>query len=153
MKLEYRTERLPLNFIALGYMLLAIGVWRIVVFDWRGILFIVVSVFLIFFKSGIIIDTDKKMLRKYNGIFSIKKGAWESIEQIISLQIVKTTETQTMSVLSLSRTETNDIYKLYLNMPDRNIELMKGNENDILKKAKRIATLIPTLLINQNDQL
>jgi hypothetical protein len=144
MILDYKTDRLPFNFIALGYLFLAIGVWRIIVFDWEGAIFLLLSIFLIFFKSGITIDTDKKLLRKYNGIFSIKKGEWENINQLTGLQLVMSKETQTMSVLSISRTETNDIYKLFLNLPDRKILLMRGSNNDMLKKGKRIASLLPT---------
>lgn len=151
MKLDYKTDRLPLNFITLGYMLSAIGVWRLIVFDWKGVFFLFLSIFLIFFKSGIIIDTDKKLLRKYNGIFFIKKGEWENINQLTGLQIVRSKETQTMSVLSISRTETNDIYKLYLNMPDRNILLMKGSNNDMLKKGKRIASSLHTSLKSNTE--
>ncbi|MCF8304541.1 MAG: hypothetical protein K9I94_14805 [Bacteroidales bacterium] len=148
MKLEFKTGRLPLNFITLGYMLLAVGAWRIIVDDWKGILFLLVSVFLIFFKSGIIIDIDKKMLKKYNGLFLIKKGKWENIKQLTNLQIVKARETQTMSVLSISRTETNDTYKLYLYMPDKNIELMSGSKDDVLNKAKKIASSLHTSINN-----
>jgi hypothetical protein len=140
MKLEFKTDRLPFNFIALGYMLSVIGIWRIIAADWIGVLFLLISFFLIFFKSGITIDTDKKLLRKYNGIFFIKKGEWENINQLTGLQIVKSKETQTMSVLSISRTETNDTFKLYLNMPDRNISIMKGSKNDMLNKANKIAS-------------
>jgi len=153
MKLVYKTDSLPFNFIALGYMLLAIGVWRIIVFDWKGVFFLLVSVFLIFFKSGIIIDTDKKLLRKYNGIFFIKKGEWENIDQLTGLQMIETRESQTMSVLSISRTETNDICKLYVNMPDRDILLMKGNKKDMLKKGNRIASLLHTSLIAEAESL
>jgi len=151
-KLEYRTDRLPFNFITLGYLLLAIAFWRIIVVDWKGILFLLLSVFLIFFKSGIIIDTDNKLLKKYNGIFFIKKGKWESLKQLTGLQIVKTREMQTMSVLSISRTATNDTYKLCLNLPDRNIELMSGSKDDILNKAKKIASSLQTSLTNNSEQ-
>lgn len=151
MKLDYKTDRLPLNFITLGYMLSAIGVWRIIVFDWKGIFFLLLSIFLIFFKSGIIIDTDKKLLRKYNGIFFIKKGEWENINQLTGLQIIESKESQTMSVLSISRTATINIYKLYLNMPDRNILLMKGSNNDMLNTGKRIASSLHTSLISNTE--
>ena len=153
MKLDYKTDRLPLNFITLGYMLLAIGIWRIIAIDWKGIIYLLLSIFLIFFKSGIIIDTDKKLLRKYNGIFFIKKGEWENINQLTGLQIIESKESQTMSVLSISRTTTNDIYKLFLNMPDRNIFLMKGSNNDMLNKGKRIASSLHSSLISNTEKL
>ncbi|MGE4290477.1 MAG: hypothetical protein AB7E36_17515 [Salinivirgaceae bacterium] len=147
MLLDYKTNRLPLNFIILGYMLLAIGIWRIIVIDWKGIFFLLLAVFLIFYKSGILIDTDKKWLRTYNGILFVKKGQWKNINQLSGLQILKSKESQTMSVLSISRTEIKDTYKLYLNLPDRNILLMKGNKNDILEKGKIIASSLQTSLI------
>lgn len=147
MKLEYKTDRLPLNFLTLGYMLAAFGIWRIIIFDWEGIVFLLISLLLIFFKSGIIIDTGKRQLKRYNGIFFIKMGEWEDINQLISLQMVKRKETQTMSVLSMSRTETNDTCELYLCMPDRNILLMKSRNNDLLIKAEKIASSLNTTLI------
>ena len=151
MKLVYKTDRLPFNFIALGYMLSAIGVWRIIVFDWKGVLFLWLSIFLIFFKSGIMIDTDKRLLRKFNGIFFIKKGEWENIDQLAGLQVIITRESQTMSVLSISRIETNDICKLYLKMPDRKILLMTGNKKDMLEKGNKIASSLHTSLISEAE--
>lgn len=153
MKLEYKTGKLPFNFITLGYMLLAISVWRIIVSDWKGILFLLLSGFFIFFRSGIIIDADTKKLKKYNGIFFLKKGKWEDIEQLTNLRIVKAREAQTMSVLSISRTEVYDNYKLYLRLPDRSIELMTGPKDDILDKASCIASSLHTSLVNSAEQL
>ena len=111
--LEFGTERLPSRFVFLGYMLLTVAVWRFVCVDWKGIFFLIVSVGLIFFKSGIIIDAENRMLKKYYGIFSYKKGEWKSIKQLTGLRLVKIREGQTMNVLSISRTDYYTIYKLY----------------------------------------
>lgn len=129
-------------------MLLAVGIWRMIVLDWKGILFFLLSLILIFFRSGIIIDTDHKKLKKYNGIFFIRKGKWEEISQLTGLQIVKTKETQTMSVLSISRTATNDIYKLSLVLPNKNIELMSGDKDYIIKTSKEISQALQTMVFN-----
>jgi hypothetical protein len=91
------------------------------------------------------------MLKKYIGIFMIKKGRWEDIKQAKSLKILKTQETQTMSVVSISRSEKKDVYKLLLNLPDRDIDLMSGNKDDILDKAHVISTSISTTIINHCD--
>ncbi len=148
MILNYKTGNLPPNFIYLGIMLLCIGIWRMVVLDWKGILFFVISLLLLFIKSGIIIDTDNRRLKKYIGFFAIKKGEWESIKSIINLQIIKTRETQAMSVLSITRTETNDIYKLFLILSDRNIELMSGEKDYILNRAEKISSSLQVSVIN-----
>jgi len=149
MILKYKTGNLPPNFIYLGIMLFGVGIWRMVVLDWKGILFFVISLLFLFIKSGIIIDTDNKRIKNYIGFFAIKKGEWESIKSIINLQIVKTRETQNMSVLSITRTETNDVYNLYLILPNRKIELMSGKENYILSRAERIASSLQVSVINK----
>lgn len=46
-----------------------------------------------------------------------------------------------MSVLSISRTETNDVYKLSLTLSNRNIELMSGGKDYILNRAEKISLL------------
>ncbi len=153
MKLNFKTDRLPLNFITFGYILVAIGLWRTITLDWKGILLLILALPLLFIRSGIIIDPVNKRLKKYIGFFAIKNGKWESIKSTISLQIIKSKESQTMSLLSLSRTETNDIFKLYLNMPDKNILLMKGSNNEMQKKGERIASSLQTSLISNIKEL
>lgn len=153
MILEYKTGKLPFNFIALGYMLFAISAWRIAVFDWKGIVFLLLSVFLLFFRSGIIVETNTKRLKRYYGIFFIKKGEWENIEQATELRIARVRQGQMMSVLSISRTESYDTYKLYLRLPNRSIELMAGQKDDILSKASSIASALHTSIVNSTEQL
>lgn len=144
MILKYKTGKLPLNFIYLGIMLFGIGMWRMIVLDWRGILFFVISLLFLFLKSGIIIDTDNRRLKKYIGIFAIRKGKWESIKSVINLQVIKTRETQSMNVLSISRAETKDVYKLFLVLPEKEIELMAGEKDYILNRAEKISSSLQT---------
>ena len=149
MILNYTTGKLPPNFIYLGILLLGVGLWRIAVLDWKGILFFGLSLLCLFIKSGILIDTDKKRLKKYVGFFVIRKGDWENIKSLINLQIIKTKETQSMSVLSISRTETNEVYKLILVLPNRTIELMSGEIDFIIKTANEISLELQTCVINR----
>ena len=151
MILNYKTGKLPPNFIYLGIMLFGIGIWRMIVLDWKGILFFIISLLFLFIKSGIIIDTDNKRLKKYIGFFAIRKGEWESIKTIINLQIIKTRETQNMSVLSITRTETNDVYKLFLTLPDRKIELMSGEKDYILNRAEKISSSLQVSVKNNTE--
>ena len=149
MILNYKTGKLPPNFIYLGKMLFAIGIWRMVVLDWKGILFFVISLLFLFIKSGIIIDTDNKRLKKYIGFLAIKKGEWESIKSIINLQIIKTKETQAMSVLSITRTETNEVYKLFLTLANKKIELMSEEKDYIFDRAEKISSSLQVSLNNK----
>ena len=144
MILNYKTGKLPPNFIYLGIMLFGVGIWRMIVLDWKGILFFVISLLFLFIKSGIIIDTDNRRLKKYVGFFAIRKGKWENIKSLINLQIIKTKETQRMNVLSISRTETHDVCKLFMVLPDKNIELMSGEKEYVVNKAEKISISLQT---------
>lgn len=148
MILKYNTGKLPPNFLYLGYMLLGVGIWRMIVLDWRGILFFVISLLFLFIKSGIIIDTDNRKLKNYIGFFVIKKGEWESIESIIKLQILVIRETQSMNVLSIRRIEVKDIYKLFMILTDRKIELLAGEKEYIINKAEKIASSLQVSVEN-----
>jgi|GEM_PF-764725 len=142
--LNYKTGKLPFNFTALGVLLLAVSIWRMAVSDWVGILFLLVSLFLLFFRSGVLIDPKDKRVKKYVGIFGIRKGKWKKIDSLMNLEIIKTQEAQTMSVLSVSRTESYHIYKLYMNFPDHKTELLSGKKEDISRKAEDISILLQT---------
>ncbi|MBN2236835.1 MAG: hypothetical protein JW729_04700 [Bacteroidales bacterium] len=146
MILNYKTGKLPPNFIYLGALLFGIGIWRMIELDWKGILFFVLSLLFLFLKSGILIDGENKRLKKYTGIFGLTNGKWKSIQSASYLQIIQTKETQNMSVLSITRTETNVVYKLFLSLSKQKIELMTGEKEEILARAEKIATLlqIPT---------
>lgn len=144
MILKYKTGNLPPNFIALGFLLLAVSVWRIVLLDWKGILFLIISILCLFIKSGLIIDTDNKRLKKYIGFFTIKRGKWEDINTIINIQILKTKASQSMNVLSINRIETKDLYKLILVLPNKKIELMSGKKEDIIKISKEMSHSLQT---------
>ncbi len=54
-----------------------------------------------------------------------------------------------MSVLSITRTETNNVYKLFLTLPNRRIELMSGEKERILKRAEKIASSLQIPLNNR----
>ena len=149
MIINYKTGKLPQNFIYLGVMLFGIGIWRMIVLDWKGILFFIISLLCLFIKSGIMIDTDNKKLKKYIGFFIIKKGQWENIKSLINLQIIKTKATQSMGVLSISRTEAIVVYKLFLVLPDKSIELMSGEKDYIFNRAEQISNSLQTSVINR----
>jgi len=73
MILNYKTGKLPFNFVALGIMLFAVSIWRMIVLDWKGILFLPIALLFLFLKSGLIIDTDSRRIKKYMGAFPDKE--------------------------------------------------------------------------------
>ena len=148
MILDYKTGKLPPNFIFLGAFLLIIGIWRIIVLDWVGIILLVISLLFLFVKSGVLIDTSNKKIESYSGVFSIKIGDWEDIRSLKHLLVVKAKETQSMNVLSINRTESKIVYKLMMVLANKKIELMSGDKNFIIKTAKEISEKLQTTVLS-----
>lgn len=151
MKINYKTGKLPVNFVALGALLIVIGIWRIAVLDWIGILIFVIGLVLFFIKSGVIIDTESKRLKKYIGFFGIMKGEWENMDSLKHLRIIKSKETQTMNVLSISRTSTDYVYKLFMILHNSKIEIMSGKRDVIFQRANRISTSLNTSIEDNTE--
>ena len=151
MILNYKTGKLPPNFYYLGFMLLAIGVWRVIVQDWVGIIFLVISLFIIFIKKGVLIDGKNKRLKKYVGVFMIKRGKWEDISSLTNLKIICLQESQSMNVVSISRTQTNDVYKLIMILSNREIELLSGESDFVHNAANEISNALETTVVNKTN--
>ena len=146
---NFKTGRLPQNFIFLGVLLLAVSIWRIWLLDWIGGVFLVISCLCLFIKSGLLIDTDNKRLKRYIGIFTIRLGEWENISPIADLQIIQVKKMQRMHVLTINRLETKDVFKLILVWPDKKIELIAGEEDYINENSKFISLLLKTPVLNK----
>ncbi|MFK5857377.1 MAG: hypothetical protein QM503_14710 [Bacteroidota bacterium] len=148
MILNLETGKLPPNFYYLGFMLLAVGVWRVIVQDWLGILFLVISLILLFSKTGLLIDAKNSRLKKYAGIFMFKAGDWEDISSLVNLKIINVQETQSMHIVSISRSQTNEVYKLKMILPNHDIELLSGGKDYVLKIANEISSAIKTTVVD-----
>lgn len=127
-------------------MLFGIGIWRMIVLDWRGIVFFSLSMIFLLLKSGLKINTEDKSLKKYIGFLILKIGKLVNIESVVELQIIRTKETRGMNVLSISRSDTYDIYKLFMVLPHRNIELMSGERDLILSRAEQISSSLEIII-------
>ncbi|MEA3450714.1 MAG: hypothetical protein U9Q83_02280 [Bacteroidota bacterium] len=147
MNLKYTTGKLHAQLVSLGFLILAIGIWRIIVGDWFGILFIVVSIFIIFTKSVITIDTENKKIKKYNSYIFFKRGKWEDIKTVKSLIIRKVKISQNMHLLSLSKTETSYKYKIIMILANKNTEIITKEDYKTVKKiADEIAKSLDILV-------
>ena len=62
MTLEYKIGKLPPQMVALGLFLLAIGLWRMYLQEWIDLISFALSLFLIFVRFGVLIDSNKKCL-------------------------------------------------------------------------------------------
>jgi len=140
MIIDLKTGKLPINFLITGVLLLAIGIWRIFISDWIGIIIIAVSLICIFLKLGVQIDTTNKKIKKYT-------GNWESINSVKNIQIIQARQSTSMNVLSISKTETKIVYKLFLIFVNKKTELISGEKNFIFDTAQKISKELQVPLI------
>lgn len=140
MILQFTTGKLPPNFFILGILLVLIGILAVIMSEFEGLIAILLSVPLLFIRTGILVDTEKKRIKKYIGLFSFKNGKWESISQIQHLRIIRVQQSASMAVLSISRIDTSIVYKLILVMPTENMEILSGDGRFISEVADEIST-------------
>jgi hypothetical protein len=139
MILKYTTGKLPLNFFMLGVILLLLGVLAAIMSEFGGLVAIPLSIPLLFIRTGILIDTEKKQIKKYIGLFTLKSGKWENIAHVQHLRIIRVQQSASMAVLSISRNDTKVVYKLILVIPNENIELLSGEGRFISEAADDIS--------------
>ena len=139
MILKYTTGKLPLNFFMLGVILLMLGILAIIKSEFGGMVAIPLSIPLIFIRTGILMDTKKKQIKKYISLLTYKTGKWESISQIQHLRIIRAQQSASMAVLSISRNQQNIVYKLLAVLPNKNIELLSGEDKFIGETADHIS--------------
>ena len=146
--LDYKTGKLPPQMTALGVFLFAIGIWRMFLLEWIGVVLFVLSLLLIFVRFGVLIDSNKKQYKKYISFFTLKKGDWEDISTLKNLLIARTKATQSMNVLSINRTQQDKLYRLFLVLPNKKISLMSNEKDFILLAAEEIASKLETTIVN-----
>lgn len=136
MKINFRKGKLPQNFRALGYISIVGG---IVAFFNIGIVASLISLFgliLISVRDGMIINTDELLLKEYISVLFVKFGKWRSIKNPSELQIFKSMESQTMSVLSITRQDVRETYNLFLITQQEEIALYNGEKNIAIEKGR-----------------
>ena len=149
MLLKYKTGKLPINYIALGVLLFAVSIWRLIKQDWFGIVYLLISALFLFIESGFIIDIGTKKLKKYTGLFNMYSGDWVDISKAVNLEIVRANVTQTMNVVSIRRIDSKVIYKLRLIFAESKLELMSGEKDRILKSANEISSALNISIDNR----
>lgn len=82
----------PSSFVFTGYIFLSAGI--IIMFNnlWFGLIMALIGVFIAFVKSGVQIHIETNSYRKYDSIFGLKRGHWESLEAFSYLSILRTKE-------------------------------------------------------------
>lgn len=148
MILKYKTGSLPPNFLFLGIILGGVGIWRMAVLDWKGIMFFVIAMLCLFITSGIWIDTHKLKIKEFVRILFFKIGKWQDITDAENLEIIMVMEAQNMSVLSITRSETIEVFKLMMIFSDRDLELLSGKEDYIVNTANTIALSLKLDVVN-----
>lgn len=151
MLLDYKTGRLLPHLLALGFMLIPIGVWQIINLNLAGIVLLIAGLFLVSFRHGFMIDPFQMHLKFYSGMWGIKKGYWQDISTAECLHVITSSESQSMSVLSINRTSSQKTTKLFLILPNENVELMSGSRKKIIKVAQEVSATIKVQLVDKTE--
>lgn len=139
MILKYTTGKLPLNFFMLGVTIALLGVIALFNQEPAGAIAFIIAIPFLFTRTGILIDTETRQIKKYTGLFIFRSGKWESIGQVHHLRIIRVQQTTGMAVLTIARNETNVVYKLVAVLPNENIELLCGEGRFIGEAADDIS--------------
>ena len=94
---------------------LFIGVIGALCFFWNAIiasLILIMAVLLVLIRTGILIDTETKMIKTYNNLFYVYFGTWMSIEWCKSIELRMTNESQLMNSRGTSNTVQTKTYDL-----------------------------------------
>lgn len=81
----------PSSFVFTGYIFLSAGI--IIMFNnLLGLILVLIGVFIAFVKSGVQINLETNSYRKFDSLFGLKRGQWESLEAFSYLSILRTKE-------------------------------------------------------------
>ncbi len=108
--LEGPTIFFGITFLIIGISMFFASMWVL------GVAGILISLFLLFSYSGIVVDTERKAIKPYNCWFGIiKTGTWESMEKYIGLTLVPMNKVYSMYSRSNRRNESVERdYRIYL---------------------------------------
>ncbi|MBN2893467.1 MAG: hypothetical protein JXL97_16455 [Bacteroidales bacterium] len=136
--IKIKTGKLPTNFVFLGGILLIIGAWRLFLYEWYGALIVLVGLFLFLINSGVLVDSLNKKMKNYVGMLSLKFGKWTDISSLKIITVTKSVESQKINVLSISRTEKNEVYKMFFEFENSKILILRGEKDYVQNIAKKI---------------
>ncbi|KAB1070523.1 hypothetical protein F6U93_01820 [Tamlana haliotis] len=129
MKTDYKIKPLfPLMFRIPGITLFISGIIFICSFNKTsilGVVILLVSIPIIFTKTGILLDFNKNQIKNYIGLFNIKIGKWQLVDNypfITLLHLNLTSRGESISGLNFT-----DKYKVY------RISLLSENHREKLK--------------------
>lgn len=79
----------PSSFVFTGYIFILVGI--IIVYNNLivGLITVLIGTFIGFTKSGIQIDPERKLYRKYDSFFGLMRGKWESMQAYKSIALLK----------------------------------------------------------------
>lgn len=88
---------------------------------WIAFILLIVGILFSFLKSGVIIDFENQRIKEYIGVLIIKKGKWQDIDEVVSLEIQKSSWSQEYNVQTISTVTTIPTSSLFINLPDKKI--------------------------------
>jgi len=126
-----------------GYFLTALGLFILVFLNFiAGFIFLILGLNIAFATSGIQIDPNKRLLRSYYGLFGLRFGKWESLDDYKYLSVLQTREsTSTYSRSNRDITVTDLWFDICLLNENHRVKLIVKRLKSIEEAIKEIKVL------------
>lgn len=136
--------------IVAAYIILILGMLSLFVSPLVGLGMVLIGAAVAFAKKGVEVDPNMKRLRDYTGLFSVKFGSWESMEQYSDTAVLRKRITTTAFSRANRPATTSDdvVYDVcLLDRTHRNKRIVK-RLSDEAQAAKSAEQLAQTLGLN-----
>ena len=124
----------PQQFVILGYLLIGIGIYFLIIYNWIGIIMIPTGLIFSFLNINLDLDTKNRKIREYFGFLGMKFGKWKDIPDLEYITVYRERMIQGKNVVSISSHHSEESYKVDL-IIRRNKKIHVGN---FVKKEKAI---------------
>ncbi|MDN3724890.1 hypothetical protein QRD02_10885 [Aequorivita sp. SDUM287046] len=156
MKTDYKRERVfPLMFIIIGITLIIFGLILLGTFDSRiklGLTILLIGIVIVFTRKGTIVDFNERKIKNYVGIFFVKIGNWQTIEDYTFISLLSINRTSYgYSRTGVQFSERKKIHRIsLLNKTQRSQLLITDfkDKNNAILEAQLLAEKLKVEFVN-----
>lgn len=104
----------PQQFVILGYLLIGIGIYFLIINNWIGIIMIPAGFIFSFLFINQDLDIDNRKTREYFGFLGMKFGKWKDIPEVEYVTVFQERMIQGKNVVSISSYHSEESYMVDL---------------------------------------
>jgi len=140
----------PPQFVILGYLLIAIGIYFLIISNWIGIIMIPVGFIVAFLNINQDLDIKNMKYKEYFEFLGIKFGKWKDIPIIDYVTVFRERTIQGKNVVSISSHHTEENYKveMIINRKEKISVAKYANKEKALEKGLELARALDCKLLD-----